>query len=196
MEKLKTDSTEYNILEEAIREIKNVSGMICEIGVRTGGSSELIIDTLLDNEDLDRHLICVDPYGDIPYPEGDSIVSHDYNNKMRDESLADIYGYSRKKRVNLHFLVLDDTEFFNRYTDGFPVYNKKKSILSKYALVFLDGPHSTEKINEEINFFKDKMSEGSIIVFDDIQMYNLPELDGFELIQKGIFKASYKKDKI
>ena len=43
---MNTDSSEYNILVNAVKQICNVDGMTCEIGVREGGSSKLILDTL------------------------------------------------------------------------------------------------------------------------------------------------------
>ena len=43
---MKTDSKEYHILINAVSKIKNVDGFTCEIGVREGGSTEMILNTL------------------------------------------------------------------------------------------------------------------------------------------------------
>jgi hypothetical protein len=40
------DSGEYEILTNAAKAVKNVNGLTCEIGVREGGSTKIILETL------------------------------------------------------------------------------------------------------------------------------------------------------
>lgn len=42
---MNTDSGEYNILINSVEKVINVDGMTCEIGLREGGSSKIILDT-------------------------------------------------------------------------------------------------------------------------------------------------------
>tara|TARA_B110000037_G_C16812902_1_gene380436 strand:+ start:350 stop:628 length:279 start_codon:yes stop_codon:yes gene_type:complete len=63
---MKTDSTEYDILTDAVTKIKNIAGLTCEIGVREGGSTELILNTLKNTKQNKIH-IAIDPFGNIDY---------------------------------------------------------------------------------------------------------------------------------
>ena len=50
--KNRVDSVEYEILINATRQIAHLSGLTCEIGVREGGSSYMIMNALLtENKD-------------------------------------------------------------------------------------------------------------------------------------------------
>ena len=96
------------------------------------------------------------------------------------------------------YFPLEDTEFFKRYSDGVPIYNNNKYIINTYALVFFDGPHTTELVKKEFDFFYNKIPNGGIIVFDDINLYpHMKNLDnyikdkGFEILEKGNHKISY-----
>jgi hypothetical protein len=197
---LERDSLEYEILRNATLAIGDVEGMTCELGVRRGGGSKVIIDALIESNNVNRHHVCVDPYGNIEYVRTDNSTGRlDYHNQMRNDCLFNIYAYVRNLPIDLHFFVLEDTEFFKRYSDGVPVYNQEKSILTKYALVHFDGPHSVELIKKEIEFFIDRTNQGSIFVFDDIRDYdhNLIEemlfSNNWVLLEKGQHKASYRR---
>ena len=68
---------------------------------------------------------------------------------------------------------------------------------------FFDGPHTTELIKKEFDFFYNKIPNGATIVFDDINQYpHMDNLDnyikdkGFEILEKGELKISYIKTKI
>lgn len=195
------DSLEYETLWNAARSIKDVPGMTCELGVRRGGGTKAIIDGLLSNMDLDRHHVCVDPYGNIDYYCGDEgqVLKHDYTNQMRNDCMKNLTSYVQTLPINLHFFVLEDTEFFKRYSDGIPVYNEYKKIMNEYALVHFDGPHTANILYPEIDFFKARASKGAMFIFDDILEYNHDAVeayllkDNYQLVTKGQRKASYKK---
>jgi hypothetical protein len=195
------DSLEYETLWNAALMIKDVPGMTCELGVRRGGGSKVIIDAMLTNKDFHRNHICVDPYGNIDYPRGDEgeIIHQDYHNQMRNDCLKNMYANYQNAPVNVHFFVLEDTEFFKRYSDGIPVYNEYKQILNQYALVHFDGPHASHILYPEIDFFRERVVTGSVFVFDDILEYNHEKVeeyllkDNYKLITKGQRKASYVK---
>lgn len=199
---LPTDGKNYVLVENAVRHIKNIPGMTCEIGVRRGGSSRIIIDTLIDNNDLYRHHICIDPYGNIAYKDtdGDRWSKYDYTNQMRNDCMANLYAYVHSKPVHVHFFVLEDTEFFYRYNDGIPVYDEFKQILNQYAFVNIDGPHDTQSVLNEFLFFSTRCSTGAIIVFDDIDYYSHDKTvepvifsNSFRLFERNGRKASYIK---
>jgi hypothetical protein len=196
------DSFDYEVLERAAHRVRDVLGLVCEIGTRRGGSLKYIIDGL---EGTRKHIVCIDPYGGIGYNGADNLmnVRYDYTNAMKHESLPQIYNYAASKNVNIVFFNLEDTEFMGRFHDGVPVYDGDKQVLNHYALVFFDGPHDTYSILNEVMFFLPRSRTGSVFVFDDIQTYqhhmieSVLYLNGYRLIEVGPKnrKASYEKFK-
>ena len=221
-----TDSSEYDILINAALKIKDVSGAIVEIGTRRGGSAKMIIDALYQNNDCNRSMFCIDPYGNIDYEyTNKAAVAHNlnvkltdnveemistditskvklgYDNTVRNRIVPSLYYYAFQKGIDFQFFFLEDTEFFKRYTDGVPVYNNVKSLVNDYSLVFFDGPHTNNHIKNEIDFFEPRMNKGSIMVFDDIWMYDHDMIEndylftnGFKTVARGNIKASYVKE--
>lgn len=217
------DSQEYNILSNAALKVKGVGGAIVEIGSRRGGSAKIIIDSLVMNNDTNRAMFCIDPYGNIDYVQTNKTLSihHpdvqlegdpsstditqptklDYTNDMRNRIIPSLYYYAYARGLNFTFFCLEDTEFFNRYQDGVPVYENYKTLVNEYAFVFFDGPHTNEAVETEINFFLPRAVIGTAFVFDDIWMYNHDKYEqllidnDFVVLEKGDVKASYVKVK-
>jgi hypothetical protein len=106
-----------------------------------------------------------------------------------------------ENRFNFIFINLDDKEFFERYSDGVPVYNETKEVLDKYALIHYDGPHDTENVLNETKFFLTRTVLGSIMVYDDVSHYKHDLVDtlllesGFEALNRTERKISYIKTK-
>jgi len=200
---LEVDSQDYHVLSNAVKRVKNVPGIICEIGTRRGGSMKIIIDTLLENNDNDRNIVGIDPYGNIDYQVNEVDKKKiDYTNNMRNQTLSSLYNYVTNKRVNLLMLILEDTEFFEKFKNGIPFYNEEKIILNQYALVYFDGPHSTELIMKEIEFFNERTPIGGYWVFDDVDNGFYPHNEqiepwllnnGYKMVEKTRCKASYVK---
>jgi hypothetical protein len=218
-----TDSQEYEILANAALNIKGVEGAVVEIGTRRGGSTKIIIDSLVQQEDIKRSMFCIDPYGNIEIectnlnmamhnpdrkiegdPESKEITSpqrFDYDNTMRNRIIPSLYYYAYQAGLDFNFFCLEDTEFFKRYEDGVPSYNEFKKIQDKYAFVFFDGPHDNETLILETNFFIPRSNVGTIFVYDDIWMYDHDAIEnilfeaGFEIYEKKKIKASYRKIK-
>ena len=88
---IETDSGESNLLEKWTKDFDCQGYYSCEIGIRKGGSSKIIMDNVKNNF---LH-IGVDPYGDRKYEHFDkgsgirhlSGVSPTYPDTMRDEML-------------------------------------------------------------------------------------------------------------
>lgn len=198
------DSREYDILINACKRIDNVPGFTCEIGTYRGGSSYKIMLTRLlahkeNNCELYPH-ISIDPYGNIEYTHWETRTERgrNYTNKIRNSTLKSLYNWCDSTDFPFLFFNMEDTEFFKRFADGVPVYNENKYLINSYALVFFDGPHSTQHIATEIEFFKGRTPVGGCWVFDDIDQYpHMVRIDpvvrnlGFQLLQKGICKISY-----
>lgn len=198
---LTTDSGSYDILERAVEQAPP-AGIFIEIGTRRGGSTKFIIDAMMRSGKEESTLVCVDPYGNIEYAEREGVVRRlDYDNKMRNDTLKNLFSYTHDLTIDVHLLILEDTEYFTRYGDGFPVYNEHKRLLTEYSCIFYDGPHDVASLKVEIDFFQSRTLPGALAVFDDVSGYYphdeeiepyLFEL-GWELIEKRAPKASYIK---
>lgn len=207
------DSSEYEILLNAVDRIVDVDGLTCEIGLREGGASYKIMNRLRDKASVRPH-IAIDPYGDIPYihhnsdstgggtsTTGTNGVRLDYNLEMKNRALSRLYRWCGEVKYPFSFYEMEDTEFFIRFSDGVPSYDYVKTLQTQYALVFFDGPHSTRTILAEIDFFKSRTPVGGVWVFDDIDQYpHASEIDpilltklGFESLETGSRKASYRR---
>lgn len=198
------DSGDYDLITEAVQLSHGVPGAAVEIGLRRGGGTKHIIDVVAKQEHK-RNVIAIDPYGNIDYNTvvdsraGPQVVKMDYTNTMRNECLVNLYDYAEMQKVNFVFINLEDTEFFNRYADGVPIYQEHKIIESKYSFVHFDGPHFTNDVVKEIEFFMPRTSNGATFVFDDVSYYDHAVVDkillegGWKHIQQKSFKWSYQK---
>ena len=74
---------------------------------------------------------------------------------------------------NFTLYQLEDTEFFKRFADGVPIYRKVKSLMTKYDLVYFDGPHRTTDVLREVIFFAERANDNCVFVFDDYAAYNI-----------------------
>lgn len=218
-----TDSQEYEVLANAVSKIKGVPGAVVEIGTRRGGSAKIIIDTLVANQDAQgRSMFCIDPYGNIEIPcTHKNISTHyphikidddpqslektvnckfDYDTNMRNRIVPSLYYYAFNAGINFTFFLLEDHEFFKRYSDGVPIYDEGKRIEDKYAFVFFDGPHDYPALERETNFFIERSVPGTMFVYDDVWMYDHPKLEhdllfknGFVVLEQKNIKMSYVK---
>lgn len=195
---LQTDSRAYHILYNAASNIKDVDGLVLEIGTRRGGSCKTIIDGLKSVEDFRTVILC-DPYGNIEYNPMDRQlgVRLDYTNNMRNETIPTLLDYGYKAGMNMLFFNMEDIEFMSRFRDGVPIYSQYKIVENTYALVFFDGPHDTPSIRNEVDYFAPRTVIGSRFVFDDLSYYNHASIEtqldeyGFVLVEKEDPKASY-----
>lgn len=200
---MECDSREYEILARAATSVRDVEGLTCEIGVRAGGGTQVILDALRDSGQLRKTHVAVDPFGNLDYVHRNGVIVHDpgYTNAMKRRMLKDLYALADATGQDVLFLPLEDTEFFTRFADGVPVYdNGTKMLINKYALAHLDGPHSAVLARKEFDWFADRMPVGGVVVFDDVDQYpHALELDphvaacGFEVIERGVCKISYVK---
>ena len=126
MTDIEGDSYDYGLLETAVKRIKNPIGMSFEIGVRRGMGSKTIIDAYRKYHPSINDLIHIglDPYGDLPYNFSEERKNEkaNYTNLMKRETIINF----AKKYKEFHFVNLDTHEFFKRFNDGYPIYQKKK----------------------------------------------------------------------
>jgi hypothetical protein len=155
---IKGDSIEYDLLAKwANFDCKG--DYSCEIGVRDGMGSKIIMDNIKNNY---IH-IGVDPYANLNYQHYDTSPSYtaDYTDEMRDTMLNDLKSY--RNAGKFHLANMTDTLFMCH-----PDYNEKK-----YAFVHFDGPHMTRDVITEAVWFANRSSDNARFVFDDYRTYEM-----------------------
>ena len=155
---IKGDSIEYDLLAKwANFDCKG--DYSCEIGVRDGMGSKIIMDNIKNNY---IH-IGVDPYANLNYQHYDTSSSYtaDYTDEMRDTMLNDLKPY--RNAGKFHLANMTDTLFMCHFD-----YNEKK-----YAFVHFDGPHMTRDVITEAVWFANRSSDNARFVFDDYRTYGM-----------------------
>ena len=168
----------YESMVKYLLEIKDVPGITCEVGLRRGGGTVHIMNTLLSNNDKRPH-VCVDPYGTIMYTDIAGTHRTDYTNQMRNQTLSDIFRFAYDNNVNLIFFNMEDSEFYNRFKDGVPIYDMEKEIVNEYSFVHIDGQHDLESVMVAAEYFKDRISVNGFIAFDNTEQYDHVVVDSF-----------------
>lgn len=196
------DSGEYEMLTEAVELSRHVEGMACEIGLREGYGTAVIIEAVAENCPS-KVVISVDPYGSILYEgrEG-QICRLDYDDNMMVRCIPNMYQFAFEHCVTWKFINLTDTDFFELYKNGVPVYDLERVVHQKYSMVHFDGPHSVNDILHEILWFNDRMYSGSTIVIDDItpDFFDIVPINelltslGWSILKQGLKKGLYQKN--
>jgi len=191
------DSGEYEFLENAVKSLKNPIGVSVELGVRLGAGSKFIIDAYRKyHPQIALTHLGIDPYGNIDYATTDVSlnVKLNYSNEMKRKALLSF----TKNYPEFHLVCLEDTEYFNRYADGYPIYNQNKKLLTQYEIVHFDGPHDTVSVRKEVDFFIPRKAKECVFVFDDIQNFNMKAIadylvqQNFKEIKTGKHKTIFK----
>ena len=88
---IRGDSTDYDLLEKWTKGFDCQGYKSCEIGVRAGLGSKIIMDNVINNY---IH-VGVDPYGNLEYQHYDNTGAYtcDYTDDMRDTMLNDFKPY-------------------------------------------------------------------------------------------------------
>jgi len=201
MVEIQGDSAEYEYLTEAVWLSKDINGLCIELGVRRGMGCKTLMDAVKEYCP-DKSVIGVDPYGNIEYfHKENEKVRLDYTNTMKNEAMQALYAYSESIGVYLNHYTLEDTEFFNSFKNGVPIYKDFKEVINQYSVVHLDGPHSVGAILLEISFFNPRMNSGAVIVIDDISIdfvdinpiNNELERLGWDVLKQGNKKGVYQR---
>jgi len=165
---IRGDSVEYDLLEKWANGFDCQGYKTCEIGVREGLGSKIIMDNVRNNY---IH-VGVDPYGDLEYKHCDNQedfqwegqkpgVGPTYPDSMRDTLLKDMMPYRQQGKFTL--CNMTDTEFMT--------ISKHKD--SKFAFVFFDGPHTTRDVVTQAVWFANHSAPHTRFVFDDIKLYEM-----------------------
>ena len=163
---IRGDSTDYDLLDKWTKGFDCQGYKTCEIGVREGLGSKIIMDNVRNNY---IH-VGVDPYGDLVYQHCDDQpnrqwigyepgVAPTYPDSMRDQMLYDFKPYRNEGKFVL--CNMTDTKFMND--------TEHKD--STFAFVHFDGPHMTKDVITEAIWFANRSAPHTRFVFDDHNEY-------------------------
>jgi hypothetical protein len=163
---IRGDSTDYDLLDKWSKDFDCQGYKTCEIGVREGLGSKIIMDNVRNNY---IH-VGVDPYGDLVYQHCDDQpdrtwhgfekgIAPTYPDSMRDQMLYDFKPYRNEGRFTL--CNMTDTKFMND--------TEHKN--STFAFVHFDGPHMTKDVITEAIWFANRSAPHTRFVFDDHNEY-------------------------
>jgi len=165
---IRGDSTDYDLLEKWSKGFDCQGYKSCEIGVREGLGSKIIMDNVINNY---IH-VGVDPYGDLEYQHCDDQadrkwkgfekgVAPTYPDSMRDTMLHDFKPYRNEGKFVL--CNMTDTQFMN----------DSEHRNSTFAFVHFDGPHMTKDVLTEAIWFANRSAPHTRFVFDDHDTYEM-----------------------
>lgn len=141
-----------------------------------------------------------DPNWGPNYGEDTVQVQYNFSNEMRDSVIPVLHNYCATSGFDFKFFNMTDDQFYQSYANGVPYFiNNTEQLYSSYKFVFVDGHPNVSDVLQTVEFFKDRLVSDGIIVFDDCVAYNFAVVNdflinnGFTLLEKGEWKASYKK---
>ena len=192
------DSSEYNFITEEIQKLKlDPVVLTCEIGLRRGLGSKTIMNAVINQGVEHYRHVAIDPYGDLKYKHYDDKDPYvcDYNDQMRMDTVRELYKY--KQFAYFEFL---DEYYFETMKKCYPItFNGNVYLKETYNVVHLDGPHTSEAVQNEVNFFASRMTDNSLLIIDDYKTMNLQSTRwflqkiSFEEVRKGERKLIFKR---
>ena len=182
---IRGDSTDYDLLEKWSKDFDCQGYKTCEIGVREGLGSKIIMDGVRNNY---IH-VGVDPYANLKYQHYDNGPAYtaDYTDEMRDTLLNDLMPYRKQGKFTLCNMTDKDFMTVSKHQD------------SKFAFVHFDGPHTTKDVLNESIWFANRCAPHTRFVFDDYKTYDMAliarclEYFGFKVIESAKNKCLMEK---
>ena len=188
---IRGDSSEYELLTKWCETTPVYSPKerfySCEIGVREGLGSKIIMDSFKQRIQGTPYMhFGVDPYGNLEYQHYDHTGKYkcDYTDDMYEQMMKDFETYPM-----FYFTKMTYTEFMNQYTN-----------IDYFNFVHFDGPHMTKDVITEAVWFANKSVKGTRFIFDDYPKYDMPfiskilEKYGFKTIEAGKNKICLERN--
>ena len=197
---IKGDSTEYHLITEQIGKLKlDQVTLTCEIGLREGLGSKIIMDAILDSKPKLYKHVAVDPYNNLSYEHYDnegSVVAG-YTEEMKQKTVHYLY----QNYPEFDFFHMTDDYYFKTMGEGHQfVLNQQLVLFGLYQVVHLDGPHTTKAVIDELSFFIPRMASKGLIIIDDYTDLQMGIVDmllktyNFNVAVKGDNKIIFQKE--
>tara|TARA_R100001594_G_scaffold3922_2_gene14388 strand:- start:4182 stop:4739 length:558 start_codon:yes stop_codon:yes gene_type:complete len=182
---IRGDSSDYELLEKWSKDFDCQGHYTCEIGVREGLGSKIIMDNCRNSY---LH-VGVDPYANLKYQHYDKGPAYtaDYTDQMRDSLVADFIEYTNQGKFRLA----------NTTDVAFMADPANQD--STFAFVHFDGPHMSKDVMTEAIWFANRAAPHTRFVFDDHNKYQMSiiayalTLYGFKTIEAGDNKICLEK---
>ena len=197
---IKGDSSEYHLITKHIRKLKiDRATLTCEIGLREGLGSKIIMDAVREHKpNLYKH-IAIDPYNNLSYEHYDnegSVVAG-YTEEMKQKTVSYLY----QNYPEFDFYHMTDDYYFKTMGDGHQLglFNNMM-LFGLYKVVHFDGPHTTEAVIQELNFFIPRSETKALFIIDDFKDLRMGIVDmllktyNFNVAEEGDNKIIYQKE--
>ena len=172
------DSLEYHLITEQIQKLKLEDTVLtCEIGLRKGLGSKTIMDAVIEKCVINYRNIALDEYGYLNYKHYDNRPAYtaDYTDNMKVQTVSELSKYKE-----FAFFEFTDEYFFETMGEGYPFTIQGQTyLLGQYSVVHLDGPHTSQAVQNEVDFFMKRMAKNSLLIIDDYKTMNLKTVRWF-----------------
>ena len=172
------DSLEYHLITEQIQKLKLEDTVLTgEIGLRKGLGSTTIMEAVIAKGVINYRHIAIDPYGNLNYKHYDNRPAYtaDYTDNMKVQTVSELSKYKE-----FAFFEFTDEYFFETMGEGYPFTIQGQTyLLGQYSVVHLDGPHTSQAVQKEVDFFMKRMAKNSLLIIDDYKTMNLKTVRWF-----------------
>lgn len=141
-------------------------GLALEIGIRRGGFSLALIQAIVESGKRERPLLGCDPWGCIPYPVGQEIRQPNYGEHFYQDAMVALSIAAKENNVFHHVMRLMSTDFMKIF-DDINIYRNGETLQKRFSFVMLDGAHDVLTVSSELEWFKERMMPGGMIIVDD-----------------------------
>ena len=197
---IKGDTSEYHLITKHIGKLNiDRATLTCEIGLREGLGSKIIMDAVREHKpNLYKH-IAIDPYNNLSYEHYDnegSVVAG-YTEEMKQKTVSYLY----QNYPEFDFYHMTDDYYFKTMGDGHQLglFNNMM-LFGLYKVVHFDGPHTTDAVIQELNFFIPRSETKALFIIDDYKDLRMGIVDmllltyNFKVVEKGENKIIYQKE--
>mgnify|MGYP003110156485 FL=1 len=197
---IKGDSSEYHLITKHIGKLNiDRATLTCEIGLREGLGSKIIMDAVREHKpNLYKH-VAIDPYNNLSYEHYDnegSVVAG-YTEEMKQKTVSYLY----QNYPEFDFYHMTDDYYFRTMGDGHQLglFNNMM-LFGLYKVVHFDGPHTTEAVIQELNFFIPRSETKALFIIDDYKDLRMGIVDmllltyNFKVVEEGENKIIYQKE--
>ena len=141
--------------------------MFLEVGTREGHSAIITLDAIKESH-RKRWFFTIDPHGHRPYRADDTggFVQLDYGEQMYRNAMLSLHNFAFKHDLNYcHYRMTSDN--FIQYAENIEFWQNGQPQPWKFGYVYLDGEHNPEPVLRELNWYKQRLVPGGVIVIDD-----------------------------
>lgn len=158
-----------------------------EIGTREGGSALLFLEAIRASK-IPRPLITVDPYG-LAYISGPDHYQPIGEERYR-QAMKMLSEFSHQHRLT-HIHQRMTSEAFMKMWPEIGLWIEGEQINKRpFGLVYLDGEHTEDAVNLELDWLLPQMIPGGLIIIDDIECITNP--NGNHAVLTRVFKEGKK----